>query len=194
MERMSTDDTYDVLRALARHVPSDQAIVEIGTYQGASAVALGEGSRNGNKAHVYSIDPHDLPGERTTTGKGPLPANPVDYTDPAIRRAAQRNIRDAGLDSIVTLIRGFSTDVAAEWPQEEPVGLLFIDGDHRQSAVRRDYAAWEPHLAETAYIAWDDYNPGFPGVIKAVEQLISKGLITAPIFRGNIAVAQKVKR
>jgi hypothetical protein len=27
-----------------------------------------------------------------------------------------------------------------------PVELLWIDGDHRYSAVRRDFEPWEPHL------------------------------------------------
>lgn len=55
-------DTYPLLRELAMGVPADQAIVEIGTYRGKSACYLADGAAAGNGAHVWTVDPHDLPG------------------------------------------------------------------------------------------------------------------------------------
>src|SRR5690554_7606918 len=92
-------------------VPEDEVIIEIGTYRGASACWLGAGARDGFGAHVYTIDPHDLPGYRTTTGRG---RGGLDFTDPSIREDAERQIREMGLTEHVTMIQGFSAEVGQD--------------------------------------------------------------------------------
>ena len=79
--------TLEPLYDLAAMVPADEAIVELGTYRGASACWLAAGAQSGLGAHVWTIDPHDLPGYRTTTGRG---RGGLDFTDPAIRLDAER--------------------------------------------------------------------------------------------------------
>src|SRR5690606_32065016 len=86
LERLRTltpVETLMPLYELASMVPEDEAIVELGTYRGASACWLGAGARDGLGAHVWTVDPHDLPGYRTTTGRG---SGGLDFTDPAIRK------------------------------------------------------------------------------------------------------------
>jgi hypothetical protein len=46
---------------------------------------------------------------------------------------------------------------------------LFIDGDHRYEAVRADFAAWQPHLAPGAIVAFDDSD--FADVARAIAEL-----------------------
>lgn len=181
----------DALLRLAAHVPADQAIVELGTFKGKGTCFLAWGARSGLGAHVWTVDPWDLPGERSTTGAGPRPRHPLDYTDPSIPRVAMAQVEAAGLTDGVTFIQGFSSQVGRTW-QGPPVGLLFVDGDHREGAVRRDFAAWEPHLARNAVIAWDDHRVGFPGVMAVVDRLAhEKGLITEPIMFGSLAVTAR---
>lgn len=182
---LSEPNNYATLRKLAAGVPATQTIVEIGTYKGASAIALADGARSGFGAHVVTIDPHDLPGFR-------VGHDGTDYTNPAIRVAAERAIKAAGHDEHITMVRAFSTD-AAEYYDGPPVGMLHIDGDHREGAVRRDYAAWEPHLAPHAVVAFDDYRADwFPGVVNVVTKLVDKGLLTDPVTHGRLAVCHRL--
>lgn len=184
---LSPPEHYQALYDVAHSVPSDQAIVELGTYYGASAIALGQGARDGSGAPVYTVDSHDLPGYRTTTGVGPRARNTIDYTDPAIRLQAAAAIRAAGLDQQVTMVQGFSEQVGQEWTGPR-VGLLYIDGDHRQGAVRQDYAAWEPHLTRDATVVFDDFRDAFPGVLAELRRLVAKGVLDEPYTVGALAI------
>lgn len=181
----------DALRVLARSVPKDRAIVELGTYKGKGTCFLAAGARDGLGAHVWTVDPWDLPGERTTTGSGPKGEHPLDYTDPSIPAIARAQVAKAGLIDQVTFIQGFSDEIGMGW-RGPKVGLLFVDGDHRENHVRRDFAAWEPHLARDAVIAWDDHRAAFPGVLKVVDRLAhQKGIISEPILIGSLAVTAR---
>lgn len=184
LDTLTPRETLTELYRLAALVPPDEAIVEIGTYRGASACWLAAGARAGLGAHVFTIDPHDLPGQRTTTGRG---RGGLDFTQTEIREHAEQQIRACGLDGHVTMIRGFSTEVAEEW-DGPPVGLLFIDGDHREAPARRDLRSWQPHLSREAVIAWDDHAPSHPGVPAAVAGLVNRRIITPPDVRGRLAI------
>lgn len=175
---------------LANQVDADLAIVELGTYRGASACWLAAGAQSGYGAHVWTIDPHDLPGQRRPTG---IHAGRTDYTDPRIRRHARHQIASVGLTDHITMVREFSTIAGEQW-QGPKVGLLFIDGDHRQHAARRDFRAWERHLHRDALVVWDDHADTHPGVVKAVAALVDKGAITPPEMLGRLAVTRPLGR
>lgn len=192
---ISYAENYGELRRLASLVPADQAVVEIGTFRGASAEVLGHGAKEGGGAHVWTVDPHDLPGYRTTTGFSRRKIRRrLNFTDPEHRIAATRRLQDAGLlGSRVTVINAFSTDAAEQWSGPK-VGMLYLDGDHRQGAVRLDFSAWERHLASHAIVAFDDYDPRtFPGVVATVWKLVDKSILTPPTFVGGMAVTRKVR-
>lgn len=184
LNSLTDESTLATLYQLASNVPADEAIVEIGTYRGASACWLAAGARAGLGAHVWTIDPHDLPGKRTTTGRDP---GTIDFSATEIRLDAERQIKLCGLENHITMVQGFSTDVAARWTGPK-VGLLFIDGDHRESAARRDMREWQPHLSHDAVIAWDDYADSHPGVKRAVNGLVMRNIITEPDVRGRLVI------
>lgn len=122
-----------------------RAIVEIGAYHGRSSVALAYGAaeRTPTEQRVWSIDPHaDFVGFYGGQFGG------MD------RAAYYQNLLDSGFANRVALINLPSTTVAQVWSQ--PVGLLFIDGDHSFDAVCADYAAWRAHLSAKAHIIFDD--------------------------------------
>lgn len=171
---------------LAAAVPADQAVVEIGVFRGRSLCALGAGAAGGAGAHVWGVDPWDLPGQRTTLRGATRLAGR--YMQPATRRAARRHVRACGLAERVSLVRGFSAEVAAGW--EGPlVGLLHVDGDHRQAG--RDAEAWWPHLAAGAVIAFDDHQ--YASVAADVAALVASGRTTAVDVRhGRLAVLRRL--
>lgn len=184
LETLSPLDSMHTLYHLAAAVPPNEAIVELGTYKGASACWLAAGAQAGLGAHVWTIDPHDLPGFRTTTGRG---KGGLDFTQTAIREQAGKQIEKCGLTEHVTMVRGFSVEEAKEW-QGPKVGLLFIDGDHRQHAARKDFRSWQPHLSWDAVICFDDYAPSHPGVPAAVAGLVSRHILYEPNVRGRLAI------
>lgn len=156
----------DALRALAAAVPADQAIVELGSFKGMSTAYLATGARDGNGAPVFAIDPWDLPGN---------PYGKHGYSAPVVRAEFERQLRGLRLWSRVTPLRAFSTDAAAAWDGPK-VGLLFVDADHAEAAVRADINAWRPHLADVHVIACDDLDtPRNPGVRVVVDELVAAG-------------------
>ena len=75
-----------------------------------------------------------------------------------------------GLAWWVELIEGFSIDVARNW-ENEKIGLLFIDGNHR--TAKRDYDAWKPYFARDAIVAFHDSNNDLSGKFTVHQDIIS---------------------
>jgi hypothetical protein len=184
------EDVMVALADFAMAVPADQEIVELGVFQGRTALQLAWGAAQGNGAHVTAIDPWDLPG------------NVYDppFTDAESRGWAQHWVSSLGYSDKITLVQAFSHEVAARWAisaEEEGrdgqrVGLLYVDGDHTKEGAKRDIVAWAPHLAEGARIAVDDYgHPDWPGVGEAVDELVDEGVL-APIelYHDRLAVTR----
>jgi predicted O-methyltransferase YrrM len=178
LQGLITPDVGEALGALAATVPAAEAIVEIGSYKGMSTAHLAVGSRDGNGARVYAVDPWDLPGNEF--GKH-------GYSAPIVREEFERQLRDARVWGRVTPIRGFSVSVAKEWAGPQ-VGLLFIDADHREKSVRADAHAWAEHLASGHVIAFDDLDtPRNPGVRVVVEEFVAAGY-TLEVHAERLAV------
>lgn len=153
--------TGDLLRELAREVPADQVIVELGAYQGRSTCYLATGSAGGNRAQVLSIDPWT-----TGTVAGPK-GRPVLYLDPATEAAYHKHLAACGVADLVTPLRGFSQQVPLPG---QPVGLLWIDGDHSYGAVKADIRRWTPLVAAGGHVVFDDYRRHSRGVDRAVRE------------------------
>lgn len=166
MRGHGTEREYATLARLASQVKSPSCVVEIGTFRGKSACYLASETT----ATVYTIDPHDLPGRRKPTG---LRSSGRSYTKSSIRKEAQRNT--SALPN-VHMVQGFSIDVGESWTGPK-VALLYIDGDHREQAVRKDFSAWQRHLTREATVVFDDHTEDFPGVLRVAARLQEKGLI-----------------
>lgn len=138
------------LHALYRYafaVPSDEEIVEIGSWAGGSATWLGAGAKHGRGAHVTCIDPWedwiDPPPEQSIVLGDDALAHVLEVTDQTRTMA----------------LRAPSLTVAPMWTR--PIGMLFIDGLHTYEACRDDLAAWSPKVVPGGVIAVHDFmtNP-----------------------------------
>ncbi|HEU4753889.1 MAG TPA: class I SAM-dependent methyltransferase [Armatimonadota bacterium] len=183
-KRVRAATPEDVMMALAdfaSQVPADQEIIELGVFQGRSALQLAWGASLGHGAHVTGIDPWDLPG------------NVYDppFTEESSRRWAFHHVKTLGFSRRISLVHGFSADVARTY-SGPPVGLLYVDGDHTKEGARRDIEAWAPHLAPGATIAVDDYHhPDWPGVAEAVDELVAEGVLEpVQVFHDRLAVTR----
>jgi predicted O-methyltransferase YrrM len=145
----------ELLYDLARGCSGRGAIVEIGSWRGKSTVCLGLGSQAGSKVKVYAVDRH-------TDGTFP------DW---------QENVRAAGVEELVTPIKGLSQEVAADF--DEPIELLFIDGAHTYDLVRQDFDRWVPKVVEGGVVAMHD-TTAFPGV----KQVAEESMYRARDFKG----------
>jgi hypothetical protein len=95
------------------------------------------------------------------------------------------NLERFGVRERVSYHRASSVDAARSW-SGEPVRLLFVDGMHTYEAVRQDYMAWQPFLAERHAVLFDDYL--WAEVQHAVDDL--RALIAPSCFyvRGGQAI------
>jgi len=155
------------LSLLASQIPTNLAIVEIGCFRGKSSCFLGAGSRTGNGAKLYSIDPWD---KRPPYGGATKP-----YHDIQNKVAFDENIKKFSLENIVTAIREYSVEAAKIW--NLPIGLLHIDGDHGYEGVKSDYEAWFKFVVHGGVIAFHDY--GLPPVRKFIDESVKP----LPIWR-----------
>lgn len=155
------------MRALASYagrVASSEAIVEIGSYTGVSALWLAYAARNVRGARVTCIDPWPEPRP-----------DEQDLEHAARQRRAlsvfQQHMYETGWP--VTALRARAADVLPMWIQ--PIGMLFIDGDHSLAAVLSDLE-WVQHIVPGGILALHDYFDAAGSPTDVAEALQIKGL------------------
>jgi hypothetical protein len=68
-------------------------------------------------------------------------------------------------------VMGASQFWSARWSL--PTHMVYIDANHEYVAVKQDIIGWTKHVVIKGIVAGHDYNtPGFPGVAKAVDELV----------------------
>ncbi|BAV06591.1 Methyltransferase domain-containing protein [Filimonas lacunae] len=157
----------------------DKTVVEIGSYQGKSTVLLGSVMKTYfPKGMVYAIDPHG--------GVVGAADQRLESTAPTLAMC-KRNIAQAGVSDVVTLIQAYSFDVA--W--DKPVSYLFIDGLHDYVNVARDFWHYAGWLQPGAYIAFHDYAHYYPGVQAFVNELLASNQYRKVALASSLMVIQK---
>ena len=165
----------------ARRTGARAAIVEIGSFKGRSTLCLASGSREGDGAWVFAIDPHCGNPEHQRQF-GPLDTLP-EFT---------RNLEVVGLTDVVAILRDTSARVAARF--RRPVGLLFVDGDHRYSAVREDLRRWLPLVTDGGLVAvHDSWQIWGPHAVTA-RHLIASPHVRRPRLIDTITCFEKTER
>jgi predicted O-methyltransferase YrrM len=143
---MHSEAEADLLRRLARDAAR---VVEIGVYEGSSAVVLAHAMGPAQELHL--IDPFGHHAMALPAGWG--------ATERASRRVVARAARRGG--PRVVWHTAFSQDVAPSW--REPIDLLFIDGDHAAEGVQRDWDDWHGFIAPGGHVLFHDARLGQPG-------------------------------
>lgn len=143
----------EFLYSLARLCRSG-CIVEIGSWKGRSTYYLGMGSRHGKQPKVYAVDHF-----KGTPESGPTLTEFLN------------NMERAGLSDLVVPIVEYSADAAKDF--NEPIGVLFIDGDHGYESVKQDYELWSPKVIKDGWIVFHDFR-NEPGVRQVI---IENGLV-----------------
>jgi hypothetical protein len=159
--------------------PAKGAIVEIGSFTGRSTVMLGKVAAHYGFGPVVAIDPHNSP--ILLGHKG----NP----DTSSYETFLNSIGAAGLSKHVLTHVAYSADVAASWDQ--PIRLLWIDGDHSYAGAKADLDGFLPHLVPFGVVAFHDALNAFPGPIRVfVENILRSDQFGPAGFVHSIAWAQ----
>jgi predicted O-methyltransferase YrrM len=150
---------------LARLAAPAARVVELGVYEGSSAVVLCRAMKPGSELHL--IDPYvDESGWALPANWSTVPA--------AARMAVWRVARHDGPRTRWHIAR--SQDVGRGWTGGE-VDFVFIDGDHSPKGCREDWDVWHPHVRSGGAVAFHDARlkqpggTGSPGPTGVVDEL-----------------------
>ena len=151
------DGEARALYAAAVAAASVGDLVEIGTYQGKSAILLAGAARAGGRM-LLTVDHHRGSEEHQPGWEYHDP----ELVDPAVGLIdtlplARRSLALAGVEDSVILVVGRSGDVARLW--SGTAGFVFIDGGHTDIAAQTDYEGWAPKLARGGVLAIHDVFP-----------------------------------
>jgi predicted O-methyltransferase YrrM len=147
-----------VLALLDQHKP--QVIVELGTWLGASAIAMARSVRRWGGT-VTCID--TWAGELNDAGGSP------DGKSPLMLLSCARNMVQAGVSASVRLIPATTVSAAQWWTL--PIDFLYVDADHSYRGCLEDLHAWLPHVTRHGLLVGDDYgHPRYPGVQAAWDE------------------------
>lgn len=127
-------------------------VVEIGVYEGSSAVLLCQALDSGAELHL--VDPFGRHPDALPSGWG--------ATEWATRRAVARACRRRGADApAVHWHACLSAELASRWQSE--VDLVFIDGDHSESGCELDWHSWHGFVEVGGHVVFHDARADLPG-------------------------------
>jgi MMP 1-O-methyltransferase len=139
---------------LAANGPARGAIVNIGVYLGGSSIILAKASKSKNREKVYSFDLK-------------------------IHKQSQDYYSSNDVSDWIISQELDSVTAAKNWhkTKDNPIRLLFIDGDHSFDGCKNDIVYWAKSLAPDGIIAIHDYGNVSAGskyaeVVQAVYETI----------------------
>jgi hypothetical protein len=153
---LSVDEAI-ALYELSRGLPHEQPLaVEIGSWQGKSSVCLATGLRGKWKPRLCCIDPFDASRRRRELGR--LYGARAERLGSGICAArSSPTCAKSACSTSSTCKQGRSHDQAQLW--QEPIDLLFLDGDHSYDSVRQDFEDWAPAGAPGGFLCLHDVQP-----------------------------------
>ena len=108
------------LQVLRRYAAGARQALEIGTYQGVSAVAIAMALTP--EGLLYCVDP--------------WPETRVGQNNPCWS-ICQRHLQRSGVSNRIRFLRGYSRDMAPQMPDQ--LDFAFIDGDHSWDGIHTDW-------------------------------------------------------
>ncbi len=192
------DQLYSLFLLAYASADVEGDIVEIGSWCGRSAVALGLAARLSGKGRVHAIDLFPTRDDWHENSDGTFSlrvksgdADVVAYSEQRVWRepyfesilptfANHHGILDrfnetitrAGLADVVQPLKGTSAQLTARLGAFGKVRLAFIDGDHDYPAVRRDIDNVLAHLSPGGWLCFDDAFSSYEGVDRAIRERV----------------------
>ena len=167
-------DQGDFLRTLVCNV-APKNILEIGCFTGVSTVWLAAGLEQvGSEATIHSVDLFVDIMPRVPLIRSYL-SDPLEYM--------LRSLEEAQLSHRVQVHKGNSREIGEKVDQvlNEPIDLLFIDGDHTVKGCYQDFILFYPYVPVGGYIILHDIYPKFCGW-EGPRYVIDKFIKNSPHF------------
>ncbi len=159
---MHSEEDAQVLLRAARGA---RRVVEIGVYEGASALTLQ--SVLGARAELHLIDPFGRHPDALPGGWGA-----TEWATCRVLARAGGRLGDAA--PRLTWHPLLSAEVAETWSQ--PLDLVFIDGDHSEEGCELDWSCWHRFVAVGGHVVFHDARAdredgrGLPGPTAVVAR------------------------
>ena len=142
-------------------------VVEIGSWQGRSTSFLARAVHHSKNGLFYAVDHF-----KGNVGKESFyRVGKNDLSD--LENGFWSNMRRVGLSDSVQLLN-MANEEAEKELRNIKIRFLFIDGDHTKEGVEKDIELFFPKLMERSIVVFDDFSEGFPGLIEAVDTLLSE--------------------
>lgn len=193
---------------LSMSAPTDNMIVEVGSYLGRSAAYLALGSLISKKQGVCAVDMFPKASDWYLGEDGLYHIRGSDYyleEHVYKERAAffygdhvytstldifKDIIRKVGLEAHIEPFKGNSRQCAQKL--KAPLRMAFIDGDHTYDGVKKDILSLDHRIVENGYMCFHDYSVKFPGVVRAVNEYVVASENYGDIFQvRDLLVARK---
>jgi hypothetical protein len=127
-------------------------VVEIGVYEGSSALALCDALDPGAELHL--VDPFGRHPDALPSGWG--------ATEWATRRVVARAARRRGVEApSIHWHVVLSSELGARWSGDAEV--VFIDGDHSEAGCELDWTCWRPFVPVGGHMVFHDARANQPG-------------------------------
>jgi predicted O-methyltransferase YrrM len=157
-----TMHSADDARVLLEAARGAKRVVEIGVYEGSSALELCKAL--GPDAELHLVDPFGAHPDALPSGWG--------ATEWATRRVVARTLRARGSDApSVHWHACLSAELASRW--EGDADVVFIDGDHSEEGCELDWSSWHRFVPQGGRVVFHDARadqPGGRGPMAVVER------------------------
>jgi SAM-dependent methyltransferase len=145
-------DYRSLYSGIAKALPDDAQVVEIGSWQGQSIIHLCQRLQDIDKRGVVVHCVDTFLGEQNQ----PEHLAVVDSHGGSIRHVFEDNIKAAGVADMIQIHQGDSAESAADFA-DESLDFIHIDAAHDYDSVVKDLAAWYPKLKPGGIFSGHDY-------------------------------------
>jgi len=160
----------DMFQYAVRTAPDNGHFVEIGTWKGQSSAFLAvEIISSGKNLKLDCID--------SFKGSAIEPGQMYDADNRANRLYDVFINNMKPVEGYYTPIVSDSSEAAALY-ENESLDFVFIDASHDFESIKRDISAWFPKVKMGGLFAGHDYAQPYPGIIRAVNGLLSKEFVS----------------
>lgn len=149
--------TIPELTWLSEQAAKHKNIVELGSFKGRSTVVMAKST----EGMVWAIDDWKGPRETAIAVNGEYVHYNVDHSE-LFEEFQSNTSKFSNIEAII------SDHARAEVPVQPD--MVFVDGDHRYEAVKRDIEKWMPRLKDGGLLCGHDRN--WPGVEQAIKELL----------------------
>ncbi len=162
---MVTPRSGQILYSLCALQEAAGDVVEIGSWQGRSTSFLARAVSDSRNGRFFAIDHFKGNVGKETS----YVVEKQDLSD--LKRNFMSNMKTLNLDSSINLLDMTTMEAAKEFRRGQ-VRFVFIDGDHTYEGVSRDIELFLPLLCPSAIMVFDDFSTAFPGLLKAVGEVL----------------------